>query len=579
MLVVFLALCVLVSLGPALSQVSVSASVDKNEVALDDQLTLSITVQGSQDVGQPSLPTLADFSVLSQGSSQSINMSGGGVSVNMVYEYVLQPRSEGTKTIPSVAVPVGRRTLRTQPVTVRVLPAQGSGGAPSGGTTAPPELAPFAPPDETQADVIARCEVDEKRAYVGQQIVLTFSVLYYGPLQGLQYELPQTEGFRTQELPAPPARYETANGRRYLVQQRSLALFPTAPGRLTIGPATVQYTRGYFEAIPGTVSTKPITVEVLRLPEAGKPDSFSGVVGQLDVRAMLDRATIKRGEAATLTAVVSGWGNLDAMKTPVVTLPAGLRKYNSTENRELGPQPHGSGYRMEGKVLFDTVIVPNTVGDLTIPAVEIGYFDPGDARYHVARSEPIALHVQPGAAGEIGDVLASPSSQLKPLPDRLVRQGSDVLISAPVALAQLAAVGWLVAAALVRWRRSVLAANPRLARLRGAAGRAVKQIRAATGLPPRESAAQVAAALSAYVSDKLDIPAATVSSASIEEFLGEAGVSAETLGVAAALLRECDAARFAPSAADVPLAPRAAELVRRVEGDLRRGARAEGEVR
>ena len=573
----FLALYSLAPAAPAFAQASVSATVDRTEVALDDQLTLSIAVQSSQDVGQPSLPTLPDFDVLSQSSSQSLNITGAGSSISMTYEYVLRPRSQGTKTIPPVEVPVGRRVLRTRPVTVRVLPASGASHAPSAGSSGTPELAPFLPPEEAEGDLIARCDVDKKRAYVGEQIILTFSLLYSGPLQGVQYQPPKTEGFRTEELPAPAARYETVNGRRYITRQDLRALFPTAPGRLTIGAATVQYSKGYWEPVPGTVTTRPITIEVLRLPDAGRPESFSGVVGHLNVRASLDRTAVKRGEAATLTAVVNGWGNLDAMKPPVVSLPPGLRKYNSTENREFGPEPFNDSYRMEGKALFDTVIVPTTVGDLTIPPIAVAYFDPNTATYDVARGEPVVLHVEPGAGGELPGAAVSVAGQLKPLPNRLASQGSDVLLSAPVALAHLAAIGWLVSAGVVRWRRSVLARDPRLARRRGAADRALRQIKVASGLPLREAAAQVASALAGYVADQLDVPPATVSAASVESLLTEAGVSAGTASVAARLLRDWDAARFAPAAASSPMADRATDLLRHLEGELRLGRRSRGE--
>jgi len=572
----FLTLQSLALAAPAFAQASVAATVDKSEVALDDQLTLSITAQGSQDVGQPSLPALPDFDVLSQSSSQSINITGAGSSINMTYEYILRPRSQGTKTIPSVEVPVGRRILKTRPVTVKVLPASGGSHAPSAGPPSTPELAPFLPPEEAEGDVIARCDVDKKRAYVGEQIILTFSLLYSGPLQGVQYQPPKTEGFRTQELPAPGARYETVNGRRYITRQDLRALFPTAPGKLTIGAATVQYNQGYWEPVPGTVTTQPITIEVLRLPEAGRPESFSGVVGHLNVRASLDRTTVKRGEAATLTAVVSGWGNLDAMKPPVVSLPPGLRKYSSTENRESGAQPFNDSYRMEGKALFDTVIVPTTVGDLTIPPIAVAYFDPNTGRYDVARSEPVVLHAEPGAGGELPGAVVSGAGQLKPLPNHLVSQGSNVLLSALATLAHLAAIGWLAAAGVVRWRRSVLARDPRLARMRGAASRAAKQIRIANGLPAREAAALIASALAGYVADQLDLPPATVSAASVESLLTEAGVSAGTASAAAGLLRDCDAARFAPVATSSPIADRASDLLRRLEGGLRHGKRAGG---
>jgi BatD DUF11 like domain len=552
--------------GAALGEASVSASVDRREVPLDDEVALTITVQGGQDVSSPVLPPLPDFTVVSQSSGQSITASAGGMSSTSTYEYVLMPRSEGTHTIPAIEVPVGRRILKTQPITVRVLPAHGG----SRGPTAPPEPAPFLQPDQGQGDVIVRCDIDRKRAYVGQQVLLTFSFLYAGPVQGVQYEPPKTEGFRTHEVTAPPPRTEVVKGRNYAVRQDIKALFPTQPGKLTIGPATVEYSQGFWEPVPGTATTKPIAVEVLRLPEEGKPSGFSGVVGYVTVDASLDRATIKRGEAATLTAAVTGWGNLDAMRAPVVTLPAGLRKYRATENREFAVKPYDGTWRMEGKALFDTVIVPTTVGEVTIPPVEVSYFDPDAARYRVSRSEPLTLRVEPGTGGESADVATSGSSQLEPLPGRLVAQGSGPLLSAPLALLQLGGLAWLVGTAVVRRRRAVLAANPRLARMRGAASRAARGLRAAGGLGPREAAAKTAATVAQYLAEKLDVPPATVSAAEVEPLLGSVGLSADLRRAVADLLRDCDAARFGPVPDSAPVAARAGELIRRLEAELPR---------
>ncbi len=562
---------------PALGQPAASASVDKQTVALDDTLRFTIRVSGSDQVEEPRLGPLADFVVVSQFRSQSVNIVGGRTSVDVSFQYILQPRSEGATTIPAIEVVAGGQVLKTRPITVEVVPPRGASPrqpAPSQTPVVPPRLSPFLGPDELHGDVIVRCETDKTTAYVGEQILLTFSVYYSARPVDIQYEPANTEGFRVQELPEPPPRYDVIDGERYVVKKDLKLLFPTAAGEHTIGPAKVRYTRGFWDPATETRSTEPITIRVSRLPEAGRPESFSGVVGSLEVRAVLDRDRITRGEAATLTVVVRGWGNLEAMSAPVMSLPAGVREYRSSEDRRFEPKPVDGGYRVEGEAHFDNVIIPTTVGEITIPPIWIGYFDPEAERYRVARSDPVVLHVEPGEAG-IGPeaAVADPGEQLRPLPDRLVNRSDGGLVSPLVVVSQVAAVAWLIGTGVVRRRRDILERNPRLARARRAARTASRRIREAGGLAPREAAAGIAAALGGYVADKLDVPSATVSPATAEEVLASHGAAScgEEL---TQLLRACDSVRFSRDpAADVGSISRGAlELLRRLEREIGRGA-------
>ena len=393
------------------------------------------------------------------------------------------------------------------------------------------------------------CETDKTEAYVGEQILFTFSLYYATPLQSADYEPAKTEGFRTHPLPAPSRRYETVDGRRYVLQQELQLLFPTAPGTHTIGPATLQYSADFWDPVPKQITSEPITVTVSRLPDEGKPVTFSGVVGDLSVRSTLDRDTIKQGEAATLTAIVTGWGNVDAMDAPKVALPSGLREYRSSEHREFKPQAVGDSHRLQGEAVFDNVIIPTTVGDIAIPPVEVAYFSPETDRYEIARSRPLTLHVQPGdGAGLPGDGAMGPAAQLKPLPDRLSPRPVERLLSAPVLVSQLLATAWLVAAVVIRRRRAALEADPRWARSRAAARNAVGRIKYAAALQPAERGAHIAAAMAGYIADKLDIPPATVSATTVEAILSAHGIPPELSARAAELLRACDALRFSPTA-------------------------------
>jgi len=508
-LVVLLGGLLLVPASVAGAAPSAIASVDRTSVALDETVTLSLTITGTDQAVAPSLSNLRGFGVISTGESHQVSMMGGGTSSETVFEYVLQPTATGTKTIPSIEVRAGGQVLRTNPITIEVTAAGG------GATAAPPTLPMPSVPPSTEGnadDVFVRCTVDKKGAYVGEEILLTFSLYCATSLGSADYEPAGTEGFRTQPLSAPPDRYEIVNGRRYVVKQDLKLLFPTAPGTHTITPAKVQYTSSFWDPVPKTLASDPLVIQVQRLPADGKPPSFTGVVGHLSVRAHLDRATIRMGEAATLTAVVTGWGNLDAMEMPHLALPAGLRQYHASEHRQFEPRPVGEGYRLEGEALFDSVIIPTTLGDLAVPPIEVAYFDPQARRYEVARSESVVLHVEPGnGEGVPSAPEAVQGVPLRPLPDGLVPCAPGRLVSGPVVVSQLVALGWLLLAAYAYRRRSILAAHPRLALTRTAARRANRLIGAARALPPREGAAQVAAALAGYLAAKLDVPAATVS--------------------------------------------------------------------
>ena len=80
--------------------VAISASLDRDEVALDELVTLEVRVEAAE-APTLSLPSQAfDFDVVSRGSSRStsINMGGGGgmkIQHTFVFQFGLRPRQRG----------------------------------------------------------------------------------------------------------------------------------------------------------------------------------------------------------------------------------------------------------------------------------------------------------------------------------------------------------------------------------------------------------------------------------------------------------------------------------------------------
>jgi len=189
----------------------------------------------------------------------------------------------------------------------------------------------------------------------------------------------------------------TQNGTRTFPHVLQRALFPLAAGRLDIPASQLTYTlprsTSFFSREESAVMrANDVALHVRPLPRTGQPDDFSGAVGVLGLRASVDTPDARVGEPVLLTVRVTGRGNVKLWPRPeVVTpgaalVPAGERVAVDT-----------SGQYVRGTKEFDWLVTPEREGPLAVPVIEYAYFDPYDASYRVARSEPIGITI---AAGE-----------------------------------------------------------------------------------------------------------------------------------------------------------------------------------
>ena len=81
------------------ADIQVTASVDKQELTLEDSVNFSVVVEGTQSAPPPELPPLDSFKVRARGSSSSFQIINGNRSSSITYNFVLLPRETGTFTI------------------------------------------------------------------------------------------------------------------------------------------------------------------------------------------------------------------------------------------------------------------------------------------------------------------------------------------------------------------------------------------------------------------------------------------------------------------------------------------------
>jgi hypothetical protein len=407
--------------GPArAADVSLTAEADKTEITMDEAVTLRVTLSGGDmDGARPAAPEMPGFRAAFAGQSQNISFVNGRVSSEIAFTYVLQPLSPGVRTIPSFTVQVGGQTLSTQPIVVKVLAGKGAPPQAYGPPPSAPAIPGSAPAGGRRSeDLFLTASVDKPTATVGQ--ALTLAVRFYSRVSLLSqpaYSPPALSGFLSEDLPPQRQFVEPVSNRRYNVIELRTALFPAAPGKATVGPASLEcrtedfsgdtmndpfggsFFRDFFSGgKPVVLRSDPVTVRVLPLPDEGRPSGFKGDVGRYRIAAALDRAQAALREPVTLTVTVEGEGNIKALSRPELPAVPGLKAYDTLSSLNISK----AGWTVRGSKVFKTIVRPEVSGRLTLPPVVFSFFDPDARAYRTVRTEPLTLSVSPGPAGPAG---------------------------------------------------------------------------------------------------------------------------------------------------------------------------------
>jgi hypothetical protein len=401
------ALALVPALAPA--QFTVRSEVDARKIGIQDQVQLTITVEGSGAPEEIALPPLTNLDVVG-GPFQSTQVSivNGRMSQSRSYTYVLQPRGPGKAEVGSV-----RAGDQAAPA-ISIEVVAGSVRPPAPQRPDPFAMDPFGDPFEEMLGrrrtrpaapkLLVQASPSRARLRVGEPLVLTYWLDTQTSVADLQFkEAPQFAGFWVEDLERPQASpsgeavtVEGETYRRFPILRK--LLFPTKAGTLTLPAATFRVglaRQGFFDA-GGVVerATKPVTVTVDPLPEA---PGFTGAVGRFRTSATLDRDVVPLGEAAMLRFRVEGTGNLKWIDRGPEVAAKGARVFPPQAKSDLRTTAEG----ISGSRTWEFVVVPETSGAVEVPPLPFSWFDPSAGPIVTAETAPLALRVEGGtvAAG------------------------------------------------------------------------------------------------------------------------------------------------------------------------------------
>ncbi len=436
----------------ALAAFQVSAQVDTEEVALGEQVTLSISIKSSEEfqVAEPRAPHLNGFNLENsfQDSSQSYQLKSQNGSmkyekvIQVNYNYVLTPLKIGEQTIPGFEVVVDGKTVNTSPIKIQVLNPQnaGAGNRPSpsqkrrniapGGPNGlvPPIDDPFDNAEDLFNQFLNRrrkipdaqsrqlninpneaffvlCDVDKKEVFEGEQIVANWYLYTRGNIMALdRVRFPELKGFWKEiieEVPALNFTEEVVNGQPYRkALLASHALFPIKPGTSVIDeykikaqvqvPTNPMSVFGFGKPYSFNRASDRIQITVKPLPTEGKPASFSGAVGLFEVRANIEGTEFPVNQPFSLKIRFEGQGNAKLIELPHLDLPAGIELYDTKSEAKFFKD--GRSYKE-----FEVLLIPRSAGELKIPALQFSFFDPLQKKYVIKTTNDYNLKILPGS--------------------------------------------------------------------------------------------------------------------------------------------------------------------------------------
>jgi hypothetical protein len=554
-------------------EVQVTATVDSETVAIDENLRLTIKISGGSigDDQYPRVQRLRGFRVVGSPSiSTQFQWINGRSSSSKSFSYTLIPEREGPATIDPIEVPVGNKTYRTQPISVRITSVSAR--------TAPSRrrsFDPFGDDDFRSAsrsarlgdEVFVTAELDRSNAYPGQQVTLSYHLYTMVGVGGIQLqESSPLTGFWVEDLevdPSPGGSRKVINGREYVdYVVKKHALFPNTVGVLKISPATfaVSVKRGDFFGLFGQAETlyrktSEVSLEVKPFPAHGRPADFANGVGSFTLTSSLDKTEAAVGDAVALRVKLSGRGNLKMIPDLSLPLMPDFTIYSSKQSDNVRAVEENL---IGGDKSWEYVIVPKAPGLQKVPSFTFSYFDPQREAYETVTTPALDLKVRPSADGSAITGLSGISKQ------NLTRQGTDInfiklsandleIRPAPIYrspwfyLAAVIPLLFNIGALLYSRERARESNNLPLARSRKARRNCLARLKRAEKIAtqePRRFYDEAAAALSGYLTDKFNLPEIAVTGDSLERSLKEGSVSPETVRETMVCLQECDFGRF-----------------------------------
>lgn len=398
----FIAAIVFMVCSSLSAQVQFEARVSKSTLGLNERLRIDFIMNVDGDnFNQPSFD---GFRIIA-GPSQQVSQSwvNGRSSFEKVYSYFLLPNKKGALIIKQAAIEYNGQIYKTSPVRINVTAA----------TEQPRD------PNDTQIsaddNLYLVADVSKTNPYINEPITVVYK-LYFSYNIGItnwrELNKPKYNDFWSQNIDIKQlvAQEGMFKGEKYrYVVLRKTVLYPQKSGKLAIEPLSLDIDvqlptnqRNMYGQVVVKDGSKRVSagskiITVKALPEAGKPEDFSGAVGNFNFKVTPTKTDLKNGESLDLVVSVTGKGNMKLFSLPKPIVPNALEMYDAVHKEQVDTPLSG----MVGKVSDSYTIIPQYKGNYPIKPLRFSYFDLGSGKYKTLSSPEIMINVLDGPTAAV----------------------------------------------------------------------------------------------------------------------------------------------------------------------------------
>jgi hypothetical protein len=266
--------------------------------------------------------------------------------------------------------------------------------------------------------------LSQQKCYVGQPVIMTVKFYISADIGEFQFNIPafSSDDFYIEEpdVSNPQAKlYRLNTGITVMVSQYRIVhkdkdsillsfnkvLIPKRSGKIAMQPASVSAavavgrsrSQDPFDSFFSSqvryrrfmVTSEPLELEALPLPQQDKPAQFYGLVGQYTISSSATPTKVNVGDPITLTVKIGGSKYLKPVQWPALEQEPALAANFKIPSQKSSPNID-NGFKV-----FTQTIRANNDQVTEIPPIPLAYFDAEQGRYVTAKTEPIKLEVAP----------------------------------------------------------------------------------------------------------------------------------------------------------------------------------------
>ena len=406
----------------------ISSSVSTKNISITESVIFTIKISDIDENPSVDISEIEDsFSIISGPNIGSeYRFVNGNRTSSRSISWTLIAKSHGSLTIPSLNVIVGRKTLITEPHEI-IVSKQNT--------------------DQSIKDLFLEVKVSKDKAFVGEQVKLTYTFYTRVASKVLSTEFPEYNDFWVEKLFDPVGMQFTPeswndieiDGNNYKsLKIYEVALFPLQEGVYTLESMIMKietknkdssfnrlfWDDPFFDTFSQRTRAKllvsdPIKIEVSSLSNI--PQNFTGAVGKFTLNSSLSNSNIDEGSPTVFKVVLNGEGNLSNIGRPKITFPDDIDVFEGETKVEKNISDDFSG-----SIIWEYNLIPRKNGIFIIDAIEIPFFNSVTKSWSNASSKDIKLNVNKSTIFDSSDkdILSSNSNVI-----RYIRVGNQDWIS------------------------------------------------------------------------------------------------------------------------------------------------------